>query len=264
MRRRLHLPSEVAERLGPYYVYALVDPENDHIFYVGKGSGQRLMAHGREADLTVDATSRSLKVREIRRIRETGNEPRIDIVRHGLSEGQALLVEAALIDVLPGLMNKVVGHGADVGCAPLEEYAVQYGAAPVPESAPAAVLVRITGWKDSPEEIEPGVYRDGNGFRPGMTEQDLVNSTRAWWRMSPKTVERRNIHHAVAVHEGVTRAVMEIGDWIRRNDGRWAFAATPLGGGEVFDAWVGPLGRRVEFTKAAQNPITYWPRNAGP
>jgi len=33
-------PSEVADRLGPFYVYVLVDPRTDQIFYVGKGAGQ--------------------------------------------------------------------------------------------------------------------------------------------------------------------------------------------------------------------------------
>ena len=43
------LPPEVAERMGPFYVYALVDPRDDAVFYVGKGTGQRLLSHGREA-----------------------------------------------------------------------------------------------------------------------------------------------------------------------------------------------------------------------
>ena len=38
------LPPEVAERLGPYYVYALIDPRDDSIFYIGKGTGLRLLS----------------------------------------------------------------------------------------------------------------------------------------------------------------------------------------------------------------------------
>ena len=48
------LPPEVAERLGPYYVYALIDPRDDSIFYVGKGTGLRLLSHGQEALLKAD------------------------------------------------------------------------------------------------------------------------------------------------------------------------------------------------------------------
>ena len=59
---------------------------------------------------------------------------------------------------------------------------------------------------------------------------------------------------------GVTRAVLQIGDWIERDDGRRAFSAELVEEGPVFDAWVGELGRRVEFVTAARNPIMYWPR----
>jgi len=41
-----HLAREVARQLGPYYVYALIDPRDDTIFYVGKGGEARLLAHG--------------------------------------------------------------------------------------------------------------------------------------------------------------------------------------------------------------------------
>ena len=92
------LPPEVAERIGPYYVYVLVDPRDDLIFYVGKGTGQRLLAHGYEALLQADPGPRSGKVARIREVRNAGHEPRIDVIRHGLTEQEALLIEAALID----------------------------------------------------------------------------------------------------------------------------------------------------------------------
>ena len=256
------LPAEAAERLGPYYVYVLIDPTDDTIFYVGKGSRQRLLAHGREADLTVDERPRSAKVRRIRQIRQAGGEPRIDVIRHGLDEGAALLVEAALIDTLEGLTNAVDGHGAERGRKPLSEYVAEYGAPPVAADAPPVVLIRLSRWRDMDEEIEPGVWRRGNGYYPDMHLDELVDATRAWWKISPRSVHQRQIRHAVAVHNGVTRAIMQIGGWTRRDDGRQAFAATAVLKGAEFDAWVGPVGRRVPFTTASQNPIVYWPLNS--
>ena len=244
------LPLEVAERLGPCYVYVLVDPTDESAFYVGKGSKQRLLAHGREADLAVDASSSSGKVGRIRAIREAGYEPRMDVVRHGLEESQALLVEAALIDALEGLTNASEGHGAKQGRQPLSEYVARYGAPPVAADVPAVVLIRVGRWK----EMEPGVWRNGNGHRPGISQQELIDSTRGWWEISPTTIQQLGIRHAVAVYDGVTRLVMEIGDWTQRDDDRRSFTATPVLDGPIFDAWVGPLGKRVTFRVAAKNP----------
>ena len=251
------LPAEVAERIGPYYVYVLVDPRDDSIFYVGKGTGGRLLAHGEEALLRTGPGGQSSKVARIREIREAGLEPRIDVVRHGLEEDQAFHVEGALIDGVDGLTNVVKGHGTAQGRLSLDELKRRYGATPVPDDAPPALCIRLGAWKDQVEQIEPGTFREGRGFREGMTPEELANSTRAWWVISPATVERRGIRHAVAVHDGVTRAVMIIGAWVQRGNRR-AFGATPLAHGPVFDEWVGPLGRRVTFKKGNQSPVTYW------
>jgi uncharacterized protein len=259
------LPLEAAERLGPYYVYVLVDPTDGSVFYVGKGSKQRLLAHGREADLSVDEKPRSTKVRRIRAIRDAGYEPRVDVVRHGLEESQALLVEAALIDSLDGLTNAAEGHGAERGRKPLSEYVALYGAPLVAADAPPVVLIRVGRWREMAEQMEPEVWRRGNGYRPGISLEEIVDSARGWWKISPGSIQRRGIRHAVAVYDGVTRVIMEIGSWTQRADGRWAFTATPTLGGPMFEAWVGPLGKRVTFPPAARNPIIYWmPRGRAP
>ncbi len=168
------------------------------------------------------------------------------------------MVEAALIDCLDRLTNKVAGHGAAKGRSSLQELVTRHGATPVDHEAPSAVLVRLGPWKDQREQIEPGVFRSGLGYREGMSPQELADSTRAWWRISPATVERRGIRHAVAVHGGVTRGVMAIGGWTQRGNRR-VFAATPVTHGPVFDEWVGSLGRRVAFRPGHQSPVAYWP-----
>ena len=253
------LPPEVAERLGPYYVYALIDPRDDSIFYIGKGTGLRLLSHGQEALLKADPGPRSGKVARIREIRAAGCEPRIDVVRHGIDEEEAFCVEGALIDCLVGLTNAVRGHRTAKGRLPLDELKRRYGARPVDSGASPVILVRLGPWKVQHEEIERGTFRPGHGYREGMTPEELAQSTRAWWaNINPNNIEQRGIRHAVAVHEGVTRAAMVIGDWTQRGS-RWAFAATPLLEGPVYDEWVGPLGRRVEFSRGSQSPVTYWP-----
>ncbi|MYJ81595.1 MAG: hypothetical protein F4046_07205 [Acidimicrobiaceae bacterium] len=121
------------------------------------------------------------------------------------------------------------------------------------------LMIRLGPWLADRHEIEPGNYRAGIGYREGMSLTELVDATRAWWRINPQRVAWEGIGHAVAVHRGITRAAMVIGDWIQRDDGRWAFTAEPLTVGPVHDVWVGPSGRVIEFRKGNQSPVLYWP-----
>jgi hypothetical protein len=251
-----NLASVVAAKLG-YYVYVLVDPRDEAVFYVGKGQGSRFLAHETEA---VHSTGKSAKTDRIRDILASGFRPRVDIVRHGLAdESTALLVEGAVIDALsPGLTNAVAGHGD--GRQPLDELKVLYAAPALSSDVSPAVMVRLSQWESAPHEIEPGYMRREHGWRNGMSLTELADSTRAWWKISPESARRRGAQHAVAVFEGVTRGVFKIGDWIEpREDGRRAFSATPVTAGDVYAAYVGIVGKRLPTTRGSQNPITYWP-----
>jgi hypothetical protein len=94
-----------------------------------------------------------------------------------------------------------------------------------------------------------------------MSKADLYRSTRAWWKLSPRTVERLEIRHAVPVFEGVTRALYRIQRWKQHPEsGRWAFEGRKIDNGELFDEVVGLAGHRVPFTRHSQNPINYWPK----
>ena len=65
------------------------------------------------------------------------------MVRHGVDEATAFLIESALIDCLPPpLTNAVSGYGSDLGRARLDELERRYGA---PDST-----------KDSKNEIADG------------------------------------------------------------------------------------------------------------
>ena len=120
------------------------------------------------------------------------------------------------------------------------------------------LLLRLGSWQVERAEMEPGTFREGHGYRDGMSSRELLDSTRAWWRIDPNRSEREGINHAVAVHQGVTRAVIRIGDLFQRFDGRWAFSGMPLTGGEIFDEWVGSSGRSIDFEHGEANPVAYW------
>jgi len=98
----------VIEKLE-YYVYLLIDPETDNVFYVGKGIGNRIFAHLNHA---LTSPQESDKLDKIRSIQSKGLQVKHVIHRHGLTEKEAFEVEASLIDYIgiAGLTNIVQGH----------------------------------------------------------------------------------------------------------------------------------------------------------
>ena len=117
------LSNSAQESLGDgqenYYVYALVDPRSQKIFYIGKGKRNRVSNHIDEA---LDNTEKeTAKLNLIRQIQSSGKEVLQYIIRSSLSEEEALFLEACLIDVLnfkdfklnSVLSNIVLGHHRD-------------------------------------------------------------------------------------------------------------------------------------------------------
>lgn len=248
----------MAGALG-HYVYALVDPRTDEIFYVGKGVGSRFGAHEKEAMASVGRSDKAARIREIL---AAGQRPRVDIIRHALADdAAALLVEAAVIDALrPQLTNVVAGHGE--GRLPLEELKVRYAAPLLGDDVPPALMVRLSSWQHGRLEIEPGYFRSGHGWRSGMSQIELADSTRAWWKISPKSARARGVEHAVAVFDGITRAVFHIDSWFGPNsNGRHGFAASPISSGDHADSYFDHVGKRLPAERGSQNPVTYWPRS---
>lgn len=127
-----HFSQEVTDKLQ-YYVYCLVNPADDKIFYIGKGKGDRVFAHAKCA--VKEETEETLKYNTIRDILNKGQQVEYFIIRHGLTEDNAILVESVLIDLLTydGFNTKSVltniqkGHGqTEFGIMSVEEINDKY------------------------------------------------------------------------------------------------------------------------------------------
>lgn len=77
-----------------YYVYALINPRTDEIFYIGKGKGNRKDSHCNESEWWYNKR----KAGRIRYILEAGLQPKSQILHDNLNEEDAKSIESKLIE----------------------------------------------------------------------------------------------------------------------------------------------------------------------
>lgn len=246
----------VAERLG-FYVYLLRDPlRANEAFYVGKGQGDRCFAHECDvADTAHPDGVESCKRDRIRTILDAGARVEVELLRHGLKEEEALLLESATIDLLRAtLVNEASGHHAtDFGRCSVADINARYGARPIdPRWPDRLLLIRL------------------NVLPP--TEHELYERTRKWWRISKRWTDLASSEsptHAMAVYRGVGRAVFAIQRWElattddcldeARRRGRFAFVGS-------VDSRLSDRYRFADVSAllsvSAQNPLYF--HNCGP
>ena len=187
-----------------YYVYYLQDPGDGEVFYVGKGTGNRVFQHVAGA---MDTDAESEKLDRIREILARGQAVQVFILRHGLGEATAFEIEAALIDFIGrnNLTNLMGGRYSNFfGLRTPEELSNMYDAEELETKEPI-LLININ-----------------RKYRRSMTEQELYEATRRAWRLG---VRRNKARYAVATFRSLTREAYEIEEWYQPPDeyGRWVF-----------------------------------------
>ena len=221
------------------YVYVYTDPRNGNPFYIGKGQGNRVFAH-------LDDPADTHKASTIRAIRESGAEPQIDILRYGLTEAEACLVEASAIDLfgLPSLTNRVAGHhDQSFGRIGSTELIQMLSRKPV-DVRHKALLITINQL-----------------YRSNMSEKELYEATRGIWKLGSR---RENAEYGMAVYQGIVREVYRIESWHPAGtlpyetrdakdfigSGRWEFAGYIAT--DIRDEYIGN-----SVGLGGQNPIRY-------
>ena len=98
--------------LKEHYVYELIDPRNNEVFYVGKGVERRVEQHQKDSE-NDNSTKKLKRIKDI----ELDNQDVIErIIGRYDTDYEAKAVEATLIKYIYGLenlTNKVHGRGAD-------------------------------------------------------------------------------------------------------------------------------------------------------
>jgi hypothetical protein len=240
-----------------YYVYALIDPHDNCIFYVGKGTGNRVFQHAADALEQITATD---KLDTIRAIIREGLAVKYYIIRHGMEEDQAYLVESVLIDFLTfkdfsevaKITNLVAGHHSfERGIKTAEECEMLYNCKPLDLTQICHDLLVININKTYDDR------RKKKNAHPFYERENIYEATRGWWVLQ---VDRaKNVAYVAAEYRGVIRALFKPEIWLQnileRGDKRWAFEGFEVTDQEVLDLY---LNKSVPKGPGMANPIRYF------
>lgn len=232
-------PVSVIEKLG-YYVYFLIAPDTEQIFYIGKGTGNRVFAH---ANAALADASPNEKLDTIRAIHSAGQSVKHVIHRHGLTEKEAFEVEAALIEFvgLDKLTNQVHGYNSDdQGQMSAQDIISKYAAPDVIIAEPV-ILITVNRL-----------------YHHGMSADALYEITRGNWVIGP---DRAKARYAFTVYHGLIREVYAIDRWFAvpapysetKQQTRWRFEGHIA---PELQHYIGGSTARYAVV-GAQNPIRY-------
>ena len=203
-----------ASKLG-YYVYALVNPLTSKVFYIGKGYNNRVFAHVKDV-LENNGEIYSIKKSEIKEILDIGKQIEHYIIRHGLTESEAFLIESTLIDynniLIHKLTNEVSGHhSAFYGIKTTDELIRQYNAPKLEQLSDSVVIININRkYKETKNK--------------GIT---VYEATKEAWVIGNQ--KRNEVNYALSEFQGIIIGVFEILHWYpiqtnnNTNNNRWGF-----------------------------------------
>lgn len=215
------LSPRVVENLG-LYVYALRDPRNQSIFYVGVGRGNKIYSHDWDAlgeAGTLDSESvgepdrdeaRRAWIQRIRDIYAAGHSVDHIVLRHRIENAHDATAEAreavhVVTDALRLLergtgnpiLTNLAGEPVDLErrAMSVEELAVQYSALPAPELPVPGALVRVPA----------AAHRS-------LSAEDLYEASRGPW---PAGAAARNVPDlpVIVFADNIVRAVYRVRSW---------------------------------------------------
>lgn len=242
--------TKAQERLG-YYVYALFGPNQPALpFYIGKGRGNRVFAHALgESFEAEDGEPLSAKLEAIRNIRQCGASVIHKIVRFGLSEEEALKIEAALIDMVnhiapDTLTNEISGQGVAEGFYDTNDLVLALCAKELSTELPVLIIKIERHWSRLMKEY---------GSAAAIPLDQIYEATKGDWRLCIDRAKQAAC--VLSVARGLVRAVIVPDGWV---DAGYENRKVMTGSGDAsrYADFVGTSVAYV-FGRGNQNPIRY-------
>lgn len=200
------------QALGEHYVYGLLDPIENKIFYIGQGQNDRIFKHEGEADKNLDVNP--AKVNKIKEIKKAGYEVGRLLLLTNLTKKQADSAEAALINAYKfergdKLTNIMSGHdtaskekSVNIGAILVEDFEKIYGAEKITDDyiKDEVVLIKINSL-----------------YRQDLTSAELYDVVRGCWKgMKLEEVEKRK--YVLGMYNQVVVAVYQPTKWYKISD----------------------------------------------
>jgi hypothetical protein len=119
------------------------------------------------------------------------------------------------------------------------------------------MLITLGPWVEEPDTWDESLWggsgtahRRGYGYYEGMTDQELLDASRLFWRFKPDSGTWEGIQYALVAHAGTVRAVLWITKTIGPLWGRYGFQGHVLKDSELSRELIG------QTVPPRQNPIT--------
>lgn len=233
----LFLSQSTIEKLG-YYVYILIDPRDNSVFYVGKGKGNRVNQHLLGAlDEQSEETEKILRIREIQSL---GLSVGLDIIRHELTEKEAFEVECSLIDLLElkNLTNIQSGHQAsERGRMKLDDIKIKYEAEKIKGFDEPMILININ-----------------RRYKPNMTSEEYFSATKGNWHISKTKASA--YQYVASVYIGIIREVFTVSKWLDSNEPPRSYFEGIIAPTEIREKYINKSVSEY-WKQGSQNPIKY-------
>lgn len=187
------------------YIYALRDPRDSKVFYIGQGTGDRLFAHFDEAEKYLNGSNKALASKILRIVDIWSNNEDVEwfIISHQVNEdiNPVDAIESALIDLLSisqngQALNQIKGiHSKFLDPTMLSNRSANYVN---PDNQYKSVF------------LFPIQNQIANGLSP-------YDATRCCWYV---TQANRNLQNTIAIgiSNFISLGVFKIGQWIQQND----------------------------------------------